>query len=130
MKLTREQAIAEHRKMWNWIAEETEKRKEIVRKREYMAIFFTFDEVFSHCFCCDYAANEYENKCSVFFKSYCDYCPIDWDSKAKELMCCNKEYVDDDRGLFRLWDDIYADDDYEIAAKLARQIAEMPERKE
>lgn len=28
MELTREQAIAEHRKMWYWIAEETERRKE------------------------------------------------------------------------------------------------------
>lgn len=28
MKLTREQDIAEHRKMWYWIAEETIKRQE------------------------------------------------------------------------------------------------------
>ena len=27
MKLTREEAISEHRKMWNWIADEIEKEK-------------------------------------------------------------------------------------------------------
>ena len=35
MRLTREQAIAEHRKMWNWIADETEKLKRRVGEREY-----------------------------------------------------------------------------------------------
>ena len=28
MELTREEAISEHRKMWNWIADKVEKRKE------------------------------------------------------------------------------------------------------
>ena len=27
MELTREEAISEHRKMWNWIADEIEKEK-------------------------------------------------------------------------------------------------------
>ncbi len=128
MKLTREQAISEHRKMWRWIAEETEKRKELVRKKEYMAIFFTFDEVFSHCFCCDYAANKYNR--SDFNGSYCDYCPIDWGSKTEDLMCMDKERIDDDRGLYALWYNIQFYDDYKRAAELARQIAELPERKE
>ncbi len=38
MTLTRKQAIDEHRKMWNWIADETEKRGEIVKKRLHVPI--------------------------------------------------------------------------------------------
>lgn len=34
-QLTREQTIAEHRKMWNWIAEECLRRKEKVEKADY-----------------------------------------------------------------------------------------------
>lgn len=34
-KLTREQAIEEHRKMWNWIADETLKQKRKVNENEY-----------------------------------------------------------------------------------------------
>ena len=30
--MTREEAIENHRKMWNWIADETEKRKRKVKK--------------------------------------------------------------------------------------------------
>ena len=35
MKLTREQAIMEHRKMWNWIADETLRLKRRVPKDNY-----------------------------------------------------------------------------------------------
>ena len=30
MKLTKSEAVQEHRKMWNWIADETEKQERIV----------------------------------------------------------------------------------------------------
>ena len=33
--LTREEAINEHRKMWNWIADETLKQKRKVNENEY-----------------------------------------------------------------------------------------------
>lgn len=47
MKLTREQAIKEHRKMWRWIAEETENRRYCVSKTKYYigkTVFLTQQE--------------------------------------------------------------------------------------
>ena len=35
MTLTKELAIKLHRKLWRWIADETERRKEVVEKYDY-----------------------------------------------------------------------------------------------
>lgn len=35
MKLTRRQAVVNHRKMWQWIKKETLKRKKCVEKSDY-----------------------------------------------------------------------------------------------
>ena len=45
MKLTREQAIKEHRKMWNWLAEHPEKDKD-----DYLELN-DFEYVENECFC-------------------------------------------------------------------------------
>ena len=106
MKLTREQAIAEHRKMWRWIAEETLKRKKKVWKENYFKEHPEYKELpISLCWCCDYV----DDKCSQ--------CPLVWPDRT----CFRKD------SLFVKW---FFEKDYEKAAEYAREIAELEERKE
>lgn len=62
--LTKEQAIAKHRKMWNWIADQLEKAEVRGRlgcnlhdlKREYIRVVKDEEEYIPHdCYCCAYA---------------------------------------------------------------------------
>ena len=112
MTFTKEQAITEHRKMWNWIADETEKRKRKIRKSEYFKEHHIahLTRPWGDCYCCEYAliACEQDVKCM--------YCPIDWGSVES---CFD--------GVFASW--LNEDRDYKIAAELARKIANLPENK-
>ena len=127
MKLTREQAIAEHRKMWRWIAEETEKQKRCMGKEDY--IYFSeyctiAEDLLHNCFCCEYAYITANSD----LDNMCKFCPIDWRSSETKYMCELK--TADEDNFHYLWCDARADRDWELASKLARQIAELPERKE
>lgn len=126
MKLTREQAITEHRKMWRWIADETEKRKCIVSKPEYLCVH-DFDEHIAYdCFCCEYA--EQENFKNFPYLHFCYHCPINWGSRVSTFMCiCSVDYTKEG-GLYAEWANAAKVDDWRTAAALARQIAELPER--
>lgn len=119
MKLTKEEAIANHRKMWRWIADETLKQKYKVWKWDY---FLThgikgLDMPFHQCYCCEYTID----------KDYvdCSRCPIDWGGEFGT--CKHRDIVNDNKGLYVLWCDEL--DDYLKAAEMAKQIAELPERK-
>ena len=76
MQLTKEQAIQEHRKMWNWIADQYEKRTDLLKITEnvedlkafYIDAVFSDEMIEGDCFCC-----EYDKK----FGGLCDYCPIE-----------------------------------------------------
>lgn len=60
MKLTKQQTIEGHRKMWNWIADEIEKRRRTVciveLKMEYCKNNHL--ELRKWCFCCEYNEGE------------------------------------------------------------------------
>lgn len=114
--LTKEEAVDEHRRMWKWIAEETVEREELVCKEEYLKIYFPDDDIEFNCFCCEYGIQNGFEQCS--------HCPIDWDSKCSRWQCLNY-YRSDSEGLFSLWE---RECDWEEAAKLAKRIAELPER--
>lgn len=111
MKLTREQAIAEHRKMWNWIADQIE------RKRKYLSISGLKDKYFfmlemkiipvDRCFLCQYA-----NETNVYCP--CDYCPV----VVPEGIGC----------LGGLYYSVSRAETWQEQAALARQIANLPER--
>ena len=123
MQLTREEAIANHRKMWNWIADETERRKVPVLKHEYFN-FVGLAHIHNSCFCCEYTRNK-------AYKVDCSFCPIDFDSKASFYMCERKYFAFDYKGIYALWVDKVSEKenfDWQNAAKLAREIANLPER--
>ncbi len=113
MEITKSEAIENHRKMWNWIADETLKQKCVVDKQDYFETHEMTDIPFSYCYCCEYACRE------------CSHCPIDWGGEFGG--CVSRDNIDDERGLYILW---CKEPDYIKAAELAKQIAELPERKE
>lgn len=116
MELTKEEAIANHRKMWNWIADETLKQKRKVEKSEHFKAHGITDVPLRECYCCEYV------RCSS--RQDCPRCPIDWGGDYGE--CTHKNRGGDRKGLFSLW---RCEPNYIKAAELAKQIAELPERK-
>lgn len=123
MKLTREEAIENHRKMWNWIADETEKRKRKVKKIEYFYEHM-LDFCFVNCYCCQYVYGDDGDYAVLFTK--CDLCPIEWGVKTNDCIC--DESCLNGESLFCKFVNTYSDD-YKNAAKYAREIANLPERK-
>ena len=102
MKLTREEAIANHRKMWNWIADETERVRRCVDPIEYFREHG--DEIpENHNYCCEY---DLESTCV----DWCEACPLDI---PKDQSCIPSQTY----GWRRY-------------AQLARITANFPERKE
>lgn len=114
--LTREQAIIEHRKMWNWIANETLKQKRIVQKKEYFN-FFNKEKSYNYCYCCDFVHS---------YNETCRHCPLMWGKDIKD----NCIYLHNgDKGLYDRWW-LTTEEYYEEAAALARQIAELHIRRD
>ena len=118
MELTKEKAIEEHRKMWNWIADETLKRKHKVNKLTYFNENLLSDKVRHNCFLCEYT---FQNYFTIVF-TRCRSCPLKWTERPKE------EYR-----LHECVFSIYSDwqtcnvENYELAAALAKRIANLPE---
>lgn len=108
MKLTREQAISEHRKMWNWIADETDRLKRRVEKEEYFREMGILDIPHMECYCCEF--ERYNPNCCE------EHCIIDW---GKGIGCADSYYI---KWIFI--------DGWQQSARLARIIANLPERKE
>lgn len=73
--MTIKECQEEHKKLWNWIADETERRRGIVYKDDYFKQqWSTLRRVpHLHCFACEHdkIANDNEWNC-------CNSCPIDW----------------------------------------------------
>lgn len=131
MQLTKEQAVQEHRKMWNWIADQYENKTELLNKtkcvddlkRCYIDAAFPDETIEYNCFCC-----EYDYQCDGI--GVCKYCPLQWDSVYNVCMCVDKDREND--SLYGLISDFNhnecIDDDFYYCASLARQIANLPER--
>lgn len=108
---TKQQAIEGHRKMWNWIADEIEKRK-CECDISFLKHCYCYENkltLITNCFCCEY--NNGDKKCQN--------CPLDW---IETPHCC-----DNDSSLYHrvLWSESWKEQ-----ADLARQIANLPERKD
>lgn len=132
MKLTKEQTIKEHRKMWNWIADQYESRTDLLNKTEnvddlkeyYINATFPGETFEYDCFCCEY---DYQyDEIGV-----CEHCPLEWDSMYSVCMCIHKDVENDN--LYGLISDFNHNkcsvNDFTYCAALARQIANLLERK-
>ena len=136
--LTKEQAIAEHRKMWNWIADRLEEHHPgydvYMYKMEYMEKNFPYDNIRNDCFCCQYAVQENDDN---DLTNFCVNCPLIWgtETNTNEFFCERGNYdipIEDlslfDYGLWIYADKLTQNGYYSEAAKVARQIANLPER--
>lgn len=131
MDLTKQRAIIEHRRMWNWIAEHgwevyqllNNKHKTLgIIKRFYLEL--NHDKVivskphFS-CFCCEYVKRNLENPEILD----CSKCPLDWGNGKT----CNNDYNSlFSRLCLKIEDLTITEDEFK---SLALQIANLPERK-
>lgn len=136
MVLTKEQAIENHRKMWNWIADQYELgyEKSIDNlKRVYGDLFYPYKRILGNCFCCDYAGKSYDSD----WIAECSKCPLKWPSDEKEGMCSDGHHFislkngrpipsglygvlcDNDVGAFKL--------SKKEKVEIARMIANLPE---
>lgn len=133
MVLTKEQAIIEHRKMWNWIADQYKNRcinyiYNVEQKYIDECTNYSADEIESNSFCC-----EYSNQNDV--SDSCDSCPLAWGNVAGYAYCLKSYEINEDgdgRGLYakvadETWDS--SEIDFDKVYKLCKQIANLPERK-
>ena len=136
MTLTKQEAIEGHRKMWSWIADQLEKASPIDNfdiydlKERYCA-----DNNLNlkcNCFCCEFADRD------------CDSCPLVWgtESETFDYFCEEgmkipiryrymfESDIENTTGLWNYADTLSDYGLYEEAAKIARQIADLPEKDE
>lgn len=120
--MTKQEAIKNHREMWNWIADKIEKEEMVLNvyelKKQYCKQFRKF-WTRNFCFLCGYASDY-----------GCSKCPVKWPSTADEYMC-----EDNGKGGDGLWIECYdmhdkGYTDWQKQAKLARQIANLPEKED
>ena len=108
----RKKAIKNHRKMWRWLAEHPDKSK-----CNYLMLHDPKgEELLNNCYLCDYA-KLLATLDELISGKYCKYCPLDWDGNE-----CP--------GFFSLYSDWHHTRNNEERVKIARQIAELPERKD
>ena len=116
MHLEKKEAIEQHRKMWNWIADEIERRQSIIHKKEYFDANIPEEErPYCICYCCHYNILNVEA-----LGEDCPYCPVVWGEGPgeSETMCMSGEYG--------AW---LSSMSWEESARIARIIAYLPERK-
>ena len=117
--MTKQEAITNHRKMWRWIADETERRGSVATPAHY---FDTMgipgeDRPYQLSYCCDYGLR------SGGAWNCCASCPIEWPGGASgsHLFNCGNG------GLRSQFIDVSLRNDWIAAAALAHKIAELPE---
>lgn len=107
--MTRDEAVKKHRAMWGWIAEQIESRKRVrcIPNLKHEFCQNNGDDPELGCYCCEYA-NERSGGCGA--------CPLEWPGGG----CA-------DGGLYI---DVVDADNWKVQARIARRIAELPERDE
>lgn len=114
--ISKDIAINEHKKMWEWITHEIHSRKKCITKDKYFAEeenIFNITPAYMYmlqnmCFACQYckqlkndptyATNPFLPKTSAG----CPYCPLDWNTNHKNYQCENTD-EESGTGLFSKW---------------------------
>lgn len=128
MKLTKEQALEEHRKMWNWIAGQYENRRVgdvHGLKFEYMVEKELGERPLHNCFCCEYAIQ----KRAKAHRYRCLDCPVIWGTEVydeffpcEHFLSAYQKLMDESSKFDK------CDVNSELCARFAREIANLPER--
>ena len=139
-RISKEEAIKNHRAMWNWIADQYEKgSNESVQflKREYIdTMEQTPNErrkVYAASgYCCYYAALHKLAGAGNKYRFNGDQCPVVWPSYAEEGMCCEETSRMTGIGLYKLIEKCTVfckavDENRDILVKLCRFVADLPE---
>jgi hypothetical protein len=140
----KQEAIQNHRKMWNWIADEIEKETILLKynclsflKENYFEIN-NLPEIQCNCFCCEYV-NKYKG--GWFLPGSCMGCPLVWGTEkviynsfcfCEGLSLNDKKFTnyENERGPYGKCVDAMCDGNYKEAARQARIIANLPEKPE
>lgn len=95
--MTAEEAIKNHRDMWNWIADQYERNKSCddcemhdvdSYKEAYIKDHFSDVSVKNNCFMCEYAEQMYDDPYDLSTcTDYHNYCLLDWGNTEPGYMC-------------------------------------------
>lgn len=143
-KLTKEEAIQEHRKMWNWIAEQYRKceqggcshiRSIMQLKQEFVDKEFPGSHIINSCFCCLYASVDGSTKPDVVIRGTCDCCPINWESEADYFKCMDLTNSEDGEGYFKRALDAFdrldvSEGGLDELIEISEKIANLPEEED
>lgn len=123
---TKSEAIAEHRKMWHWIANNLEKTKngaqnlspsEVIRQLKQQYCDMHDLDCIHNCICC-----EYDCQINRFAGPYrCTNCPVIWGTENQYM---DGYYCEHSKALYKIIKKTY---DINEQVKLAHQIAELYE---
>ena len=117
-KLSKEEAIANHRKMWNWIADECEAGRR-VSKENYFEENGITEKVQQNCWCCQYDSQFFDN---------CQFCPCYWGTDGYDRI---QECGASGSPFFHFYCEFgKSDPDLTRLAFFAREIANLPERED
>lgn len=140
LKLTKEQAIMEHRKMWNWIAEQYRNGCTLsvmsLKKAYTNGLKYEYG-ICNNCFCCEYATQQLKEIGYFGYECRCVCCPLDWKSNMRDYPCIDRYEEDDEKGLYEdlcqlclsmLSSKVHNKNETNVLATLAEEIANLPER--
>lgn len=89
IQLSFEEAIAKNREMWQWIADESEKRGILVSKTQYLIEHgMAGSSIIAQCFCCEYTRQFHSDSYQAI---YCEYCPIHWTEDPNIIDYCSTD---------------------------------------
>lgn len=134
MNITREEAIRKHREMWSWIAEQYENGSDVRvnhLKVKFIREHYPNDYPDSSCYCCEHAGRALNSVICGSKYNNCERCPLEWPSTYCEFMCLHKT---DELNFDGLYEQCVCQShpyiaNYKKAATIAREIANLPERK-
>lgn len=85
-------AIRNHRKMWNWIADNPDKWKDYHHTVDIKKSYYDYNKKdndseyrYCYCYCCDYSKKYHKP-----YEDLCIYCPIYWNDKCNHCDCENE----------------------------------------
>ena len=132
--LSKQKAMEEHRKMWNWIADQYRNGRNdsvVNLKQEYISCYTCYSAVNNLCFCCEYAKQRCKESGDIY--NMCNYCPVEWKSDVPIFQCIDKIIDDDQCGLYGkmlYYSESSIPTEKRLLAEIAEEIANLPESEE